>query len=56
LGRVIREISGEEYVNYEYDVQSNRTRIHSSLGANIENEFNELSTKSNTYWQTGSYS
>ncbi|MBL0057150.1 MAG: RHS repeat protein [Chitinophagaceae bacterium] len=42
LGRVIKETCDKEFVSYEYDVLGNRTRINSSMGADIENEFDEL--------------
>jgi RHS repeat-associated protein len=42
LGRIIRETNAEDFISYQYDVLGNRTKITSSLGANINNEFDDF--------------
>ncbi len=53
LGRVTKEMNAENFISYEYDLLGNRTKISSSLGANIKNEFDDLgnviSTKANEW-------
>ncbi len=55
LGRIIRETNAEEFISYQYDVLGNRTKISSSLGADINNEFDDLGNVTSTSangWQS----
>lgn len=42
LGRITKESLAEEFISYQYDILNNRTHVASSLGAAIQNDFDEL--------------
>lgn len=55
LGRIIKETNAEDFISYQYDLLGNRTQITSSLGANINNEFDDLNNVTHTNangWQS----
>lgn len=42
LGRITKETFAENFISYQYDLLNNRTSINSSLGVNVQNDFDEL--------------
>jgi RHS repeat-associated protein len=56
LGRIVKETCNGESVESQYDIANNRTRITSSLGADIEAGYNlmgDVVSLSAEGWQTG---
>ncbi|HEX5150763.1 MAG TPA: DUF6531 domain-containing protein [Parafilimonas sp.] len=55
LGRPEKELVNEHFISYEYDVLSNQKSIKSSLGADIQNDFDDFNNVVNInggLWQS----